>query len=120
MINYNTLAWTALSLLITSFIDRAQAAPGEVVAEWEVEEEAPPHTFIGNLRTDYFEKPPDSTRPVFDPELVKSSTFKFLPKPNQDLNVFVIDTDTGIVRTSQARIDRETYCGPIRQVWHTI
>jgi len=111
----------AAGLVVTCYSDVTTATVVDRgVFEWEVQEESPPSTFVGNVREDLLEtQPSTSSRGSgggMDAQLLKTASFKFLPKPNQDLSVFFIDSDTGVVRTSSVRVDRETYCGVTRQV----
>ena len=71
--------------------------------EWNILEERPWNTIVGNVATD------SGLDQVYDSETMKLLKYKFLTQPELDRTYFVIEEDTGKIRTT-ARIDRDLIC----------
>ena len=73
---------------------------GQQEISYELEEEKPVGTVIGNLRNDA------ALSNRYDHEVISQLRFRFMTRPNIEI---VVDSETGVLRTV-GRVDREELC----------
>ena len=82
----------------------SENSPASVTVQWAVDEERPAGTIIGDLR--------QSLEQFVDADRLAATTFQTLPRPNQDLEAVEVERESGVVRATNQRLDRETVCPP--------
>jgi len=104
------MGWYLVRVLIAVSMVTSSTCSSEMVLEYNVDEELPVRTFVGNVATDagFDRKYPSDT---FD-----QLRYGFLTLPSAgDLVYFSIDERTGVIRTATV-IDRETACSDNRML----
>ncbi|ELT89521.1 hypothetical protein CAPTEDRAFT_222417 [Capitella teleta] len=88
-----------LALLVVTLLSDSVAETPDM--EFEVEEESPAYTFVGDIE--------QFVRQIYDEEIVNVLSFGFLNQPHKDATYFELENDPAVLRTARS-IDREVLC----------